>query len=97
MSSDGSIMLFNIFTTLFPGTTMDQLAAMKDATKLNCTTIAQLVRCSVEIENNDKYKKCIFFVVPGSGEELLGMSDIELLNFLNISCNKIGTDKEEKA
>ena len=26
----------------------------------------------------------------------LGMSDIELLNILNINCNTIGTDKEEK-
>ena len=44
MDSDGNIMPFNIFTNLFPGTTMDQLAATKDATKLktyNCTTITQ--------------------------------------------------------
>ena len=61
-------MPFNIFTKLFPSTTMDDLAATKDATKLrtyNYTTITQLGRCKVEIENNDKFKKCIFFVVPG--------------------------------
>ena len=41
-------------------------------------------------------EKCIFCVVPGNGEVLLGMPDIELLNILNINCNKIGTEKEEK-
>ena len=41
-------------------------------------------------------KNCIFFVVPGNGEALLGMPDIELLNILNINSNTIGTDKEEK-
>ena len=83
MGSDGNIMPFNIFTKLFPSTTADQQAATKDATKLrtyNCTTITQLGRCKVEIQNNNKYKKCIFFIVPGDGETLLGMPDIELLN-----------------
>ena len=34
MGSVGNIMLFNIFTELFPGTTADQLVATEDATKL---------------------------------------------------------------
>ena len=37
--------------------------ATNDATKLrtyNCTTITQLSRCKVEIENNDKCKRWIF-------------------------------------
>ena len=42
------------------------------------------------------YKKCIFFVVPGYGEVLLGMPDIELLNILHMNCNTVGTEKEEK-
>ena len=70
-----------------------------DATKLrtyNCTTITQLGRCKVEFENNNKHKNCIFFVVPRDGEALLDMPDIELLNILNINCNTIGTEKEEK-
>ena len=78
---------------------MDQLAAAKDATKLrtyNHTTITQLSRCKVEIKNNDKCRKCTFFVVPGNGEALFSMPDIELLNILNINCNTMGTDKEEK-
>ena len=34
MGSDGKIRTFNIFTKLYPSTTMDQLVATKDATKL---------------------------------------------------------------
>ena len=78
---------------------MDQLAATKDATEprtYNCTTVTQLGRCKEEIENNDTCKKYIFFVVPGNEEALLGMPDIELLNILNINCNTIGTEEEEK-
>ena len=99
MGSDGNIMPFNIFTKLFPRTGTDELVATKDTPKLrtyNHTTITQLGRCKVKIENNHKCKKCIFFVVPGNREVLLGMSDTELLNILNINCKTIGTDKEEK-
>ena len=99
MGSARNIMAFNIFTELFPSATIDQLVATKDAMKLrtyNCTTITQLDRCKVEIEDNDKCKKCIFFVVQGNGEVSLGMADIELLNMLNINCNTIGIEKEER-
>ena len=87
MGSDGNIMPFDIFTKLFPSTTMDQLMATKDATKLrthNHIPITQLSRCRVDIENNDTCKMCIFFVVPGNREALLGMPDIELLSIINI-------------
>ena len=77
-------MPFHIYKKLFPSTTVDQLAATKGAKiKLkiyNPTTITQLGRCKVKIGNNNKCKTCIFFVVPGDGETLLGMPDIELLN-----------------
>ena len=69
--SDGNIMPFYIFTKLFPIITTDQLAETKDETRLriyNHTTITQLARCKVEIKNNDKCKKCIFFVVLGNEE-----------------------------
>ena len=36
------------------------------------------------------------FVVSGDGDALLGMLDIELSNILQIYCNTIGTEKEEK-
>ena len=62
----------------------------------NCTTIAQLGGCNVKIESNNKCIMCIFFVVLGDREVLLGMPDIELLNILNINCNTIGAEKDEK-
>ena len=49
------------------------------------------------MENNNKHKTCIFFVVLGDGEALLGMPDIELLNILNINCSTIGVRKMRKA
>ena len=36
------------------------------------------------------------FLVPGDGDILLCMLDIELLNILQINCITIGTKKEEK-
>ena len=73
--------------------------ATKDTTMLrtyDSTTITQLGRCSVVTENNNKCKKCIFFVVPGDGDALLGMPYIELLNILQSNCNTLGTKKGEK-
>ena len=99
MGSDGNIESFNIFTKLFPSATADQLAATKDAPKLrtyNYTTITQLGRCKVEIENNTKCEKYIFFVVLGDREALLGIPDMELLNIRNIDCNTIGTEKRAR-
>ena len=52
--------------------------------------------CRVKIEHNDKHKICNFFVVPGNGQALLGMPDIELLNILTISYHTVGTEKEDK-
>ena len=92
-------MPFNVFKKLFPNTTLDYLVATKDRTILrmgNRTTIIQLEICSVVIENNNKCTKCIFFVVSGDGDALLGMPDIELLNILQINCNTIGIEKEVK-
>ena len=63
MGSDGNTMPFNIFKKLYPSATADQMAATKDATKLrtyNHTTITQLDRCKIEIENNNKQKKNAF-------------------------------------
>ena len=41
-------------------------------------------------------QKIHLFLVPGDGDVLLGMLDIEPLNILQINCNTIGTKKEEK-
>ena len=98
--SEGKIMPFHIYKKLFPSATVDHLAATKDAKiKLktyNHITVTQLGRCKVKIENNNKCKTCIFFVVPGDGEALLEMPDIELLNILNINCNTVDAEKDKK-
>ena len=93
-------MPFHIYKKLFPYATVYQLGATKDAkVKLNTynhTTITQLGRCKLKIENNNKFKTCIFFAVLGDEEALLGIPDREMLNILNINCNTIGAQKDEK-
>ena len=39
---------------------------------------------------------CNFFVVPGNGQALLAIPDIEILNILTISCNTIHTEEANK-
>ena len=39
---------------------------------------------------------CSFFVVPGNGQALLGLADIEILNILSVSWNIICTEKADK-
>ena len=34
---------------------------------------------------------CKFFLVPGNGQALLGMPDIDMLDIININCNTINT------
>ena len=36
---------------------------------------------------------CIFFVVPGNRQALLGMPDIDMLSIIKINCNAIGTHR----
>ena len=39
---------------------------------------------------------CNFFVVPENGQALLGITDIEILNYLTIKYSSIDTDKVDK-
>ena len=97
--SDGNIMPFHIYKKLFPSKTVDQLAAAEAANiklKTYDHTITQLGRCKVKIENNNKCKTCIFFVVLGDGESLIAIPDIELLNISNINYSTIGAEKDKK-
>ena len=48
--------------------------------------------CTVKIEHNNKHKMCTFFVVLGNRKALLGMSDIDVLNIINININTIHTE-----
>ena len=44
---------------------------------------------------------CQFFIVPGNGQALLGMPDIDVLNIMNLNIKSIGTgpncDSEKRA
>ena len=41
-------------------------------------------------------QKIYLFVVPGDGDVLVGMPDIELLNMLQINCNTKGTKERRR-
>ena len=40
---------------------------------------------------NNIQKMCRFFVLPGNGQALLDMPDVDMLNIIKITCNTIGT------
>ena len=99
MGSDGNIMPFHLYKNYSLAQQWINWQQQKMQIKLKTyvhTTIKQLGRCKVKIENNKKCKTCIFFVVLADAKALLGMPDIEFLNILNINCNTIGTEKDEK-
>ena len=53
--------------------------------------------CVVIINYKNNKKKCEFFVVPGNGQVLLGLSDTAALNVINVNIDSIeaeGTQKE---
>ena len=97
IGNDRSIMCLHIYKRVLPSATVDDLAAVKGAKiKLriyNHTSIRQFGRCKVKIENNNKmYFLCSSWRQRG----IVGMPDIELLNIVNINCNTIGAEKDEK-
>ena len=55
----------------------------------NNSNIEQLGCHSIKLRHKDKIARCRFFVVPGDGQELLGMPDIELLSILKIMCEVV--------
>ena len=40
--------------------------------------------CTVKLRYKNKIARCTFFIVPGNGPAMLGMSDIELLGILKM-------------
>ena len=58
----------------------------------NKPTVTLLGTCTVKIEHKNKNKMCKFFVVPGNGQALLGMPDIDVLNIISIDIHSIGTE-----
>ena len=76
----GNFMPFRVFKILFPQSTITKLLTTKyNTVMLNIQSIIeQLSVCTVKIRHKDKCPKCRFFVVPGDGQALLEMPDIEL-------------------
>ena len=51
--------------------------------------ITQLGTCMVHIKFKNLKKRCVFFVVPGNGQALLGMPDMIALNIINLNIDSI--------
>ena len=82
---------------LFPGSPMAEPYVTKIISYVtNMKSIKQRKTgmCTVKLRHKDKCFKCTFFVVPGDGLALLGMSDIDLQSILRITCDIIGEPHE---
>ena len=106
--SEGNLMPLYIFQKLFANTSKEQLKrSVKGNIRLktyNGTHIMQLGTCTVQIKLKNIKKRCIFFVVPGNGQSLLGMPDTVALNLINLNIDSIQaitakckTNKEQEA
>ena len=51
----------------------------------------QLGMCVVQIQFKNITKRCMFIVVPGNGQGLLGMPDTMALNLINLNIDSIQT------
>ena len=51
--------------------------------------IEQLGMCTVTITFKNFKKRCVFFVVPGNSQVLLGMPDTAALNIINVNIDSI--------
>ena len=108
MGSEGNLMLLYIFQKLFANMRDGQMKrSVKGNIRLkmyNGTHIMQLGMCAVQIKFKNIKKRCVFFVVPGNGQVLLGMSDTVALNLINLNIDSIQvitakckTNKEQEA
>ena len=93
--SKGNLMSLYIFQKLFANMSKEQLKRlMKENIKLkmyNGMCIMQLGACMVQIKLKNIEKRCIFFVVPGNGQALLGMPDMATINLINLNIDSIQT------
>ena len=51
---------------------------------------------TVRLRDKDKIPRCGFFVVPGNGLVLLGMTDIKLLDILKIMSEVVGDQEVDR-
>ena len=90
--SEGNLMPLYIFKRLFKDMPEEQLkCSVKSNIKLgtyNGTHITQLGTCAVIIKFKS-LKKCVFFVVAGNSQVLLGMPDTAALNMINFNMDSI--------
>ena len=93
--SEGNIMLLYIFRKLFANISEDQLKrSVKGNIKLkmyNDMDIMHLGTCAVQIKFKNIKKRCMFFVVLGNGQVLLGMPDTAVLNLINFNIDPMQT------
>ena len=97
MGTGGNIIPLHIHKTLFSNINNEQLAAIKNNNiqlpMCNKTAITQLGICIIELEHKNNKRKCRFFVVPGKGQALLGIPDIDVLNIIKINIHAIGVEQ----
>ena len=97
--SEGNIMPCHIFKRLFKNVTEGELKkTIKRHIKLrtyNKTVITQLDTSVVTINSKNIKKSCVFFVVPGNGQALLGMPDTAAHKIININIDSIQAVEEE--
>ena len=55
----------------------------------------QLGICVVVIKFKNIKKRCVFFVVPGNGQALLGMPDTAALKIINLNITSIQAEVAE--
>ena len=93
MGSEGNIMLLYIFKKIFINTMVEQLKrSIKNHIRLytyNSTSIMQLGTCAVFIKFRNIRKCCVFFVVPGNGQAIIGMPDATFLDIIKVNIDSI--------
>ena len=57
--------------------------------------IKQLGTCTTIIKFKNLKKECVFFVVPGNGQALLGLPDMMALNIINLNIYSIQQEIRE--
>ena len=84
--SNSNLMAKKMFKVLSKKHSMAELAQYKD-----------IGVCRVTVMHKDKQNPCRFFVVPGGGQALLGIPDVETLELLGVNCNKNRAKPHEQA
>ena len=97
--NEGNLVPLYIFKKLCGNRSVEQLKrSIKNNIKLktyNGMQIEQLGMCMATIKFKNFKKKCVFFVVPGNGQALLGMPEMAALNTINLNIDSIQKEIRE--